>query len=269
MPDSLDKQRKCRRGLPPAWIAQMIAPEGRTPVRQNPDQFSAGQMRLDMWFSQVRQAEALQSGVKQCAGAVGEELRFHAHIQLAPVLLELPGELATGTHRAKVDAGVACEILRRPRSLAARKVGWRADGGHAQVRTDLDRDHVFCDQLPGRMPASNCPSTMSVRSLSMTASTQISGYRGRISAKAGDRIMLAANSVVVMRMVCAARARQLNGLCDGVTDTRRIIRLCCAVVYVSCSVTAAAFSTMAEMPPCILIGNLPRFRYWLIGVHRR
>jgi hypothetical protein len=45
--DGFDKQRKCWRGLPPAWVEQMIAREGWTPLRENPDQLSAGQIGSD------------------------------------------------------------------------------------------------------------------------------------------------------------------------------------------------------------------------------
>ena len=53
-------------------------------------QLTLGQIWLHVPFGGVSQAKAYQRSIQQGASAVEDELPFHADIEFAPVLLELP-----------------------------------------------------------------------------------------------------------------------------------------------------------------------------------
>lgn len=89
----LNDQRETRRG-PGAGLVKVVACEGRTPFRQHADQLAALQVIHGLVFRQVGQAQPVQRRPKAEGEVVEHELPFHAHLDLAPVLPELPREHA-------------------------------------------------------------------------------------------------------------------------------------------------------------------------------
>jgi hypothetical protein len=55
--------------LSAAWVVEVIAWKGRTPVVEHPDEPSVGEVRLHLVLGQVRQAEPVQCRV-QDAGSL-------------------------------------------------------------------------------------------------------------------------------------------------------------------------------------------------------
>ena len=93
----------------------------------------------------------------------------------------------------------------RPRP--SRKVGGRAHDGHAQVRPDAHGDHVLCHLLAEADAGVVALGHDVGQAVVDDSSTLMSGYSGRNLARAGHRIVSAACSPVVIRIVPAGFSR--------------------------------------------------------------
>ena len=83
----------------------MVTREGRAPIRQHPNEFTASQVPPHLRFGEICQTKPGEGRLVNQGRGVERKLPFDAHAQIATILLEFPGIKAVG-RQAKVDAVV-------------------------------------------------------------------------------------------------------------------------------------------------------------------
>ena len=73
-------------------------------------------MRLHLVLWQICEAQPRQGRIQSQRKGVEHQLPFDPDLQLAPVLLELPGIDPPVSWQAQIDAVVRRQLLRRPRA---------------------------------------------------------------------------------------------------------------------------------------------------------
>ena len=112
MPESIYERREGWGRIAPARIIEMVALEGRTPVRKHLPQPPTLDMSQDEVRGHIGKTDAVQRRVYRGSDVAQGELALHPHAELTAVALEFPGIKPPGRWKAKVDAIVACQVLR-------------------------------------------------------------------------------------------------------------------------------------------------------------
>ncbi len=139
----VDQQGEGRRGLASAGIVEVIARKRRAPIFQHPLEAALGEMRLRQILRHIGEAESGERRIEHLGSAVEDELAFDAHLELAAILLELPGVEPAMGGQAQIDAAVTDQVLRPLRLRPLAEIGWRPHDRHAHVGPDAHGDHVL------------------------------------------------------------------------------------------------------------------------------
>src|SRR4051794_32876064 len=87
----IDHQSKRCRGLPSAWIEEVVARVRKAPILKHALKTAPGEIPLHHAFRHIRQARSGDRRIKDLTCGVERELTLDVHFQLATALLELPG----------------------------------------------------------------------------------------------------------------------------------------------------------------------------------
>lgn len=112
MPESIDERREGWRVISTARIIEVIALEGRAPLREDRTQSPAFDMLQNEVRWDVGETDAVQCSV-HCGRDVAQgKLTFHPHVELTAIPFEFPGVKPPGRWKPQVDAVMACQVLR-------------------------------------------------------------------------------------------------------------------------------------------------------------
>lgn len=112
MAQGFDKHGESGHRLAPARIIKMIAGIGRAPVCEHTAQAALRDIRLSDILGHIGNAKSRHRSVEHLEGAVKGKLSFDMHVQLASVLLELPGIKSSSRRQAQINAVVIDQLLR-------------------------------------------------------------------------------------------------------------------------------------------------------------
>ena len=97
MPERIDENRQRGRKLAATWVVEVVAGERWAPIVKDTLQATLDESFMHAIFEQKGEAEAVERGGEDQVAVVQGEAAFHANVELATVLLEIPGvEAAQG-----------------------------------------------------------------------------------------------------------------------------------------------------------------------------